>query len=151
MFDGLGLETSSLQHRTTQGCYAIPCEGISSAQIHQTTMRNEVDRLVKAGVLKKVNINGQHLLILLRRRNVLRFISDFRQTRGSEGSRTPIPKFRRCYKTRRFAYATSIDLNMGYYHIELSPDAKNLYYCTLGQVRYQRLPMRLCNSRTFER
>jgi hypothetical protein len=35
-----------------------------------------------------------------------------------------------------FAYATSIDLNMGYYHIELSPESRALYDCTaLGQVR----------------
>jgi Reverse transcriptase (RNA-dependent DNA polymerase) len=37
---------------------------------------------------------------------------------------------------------------MGYYHIELSPDAKKL--CTIvlpfGKFEYQRLPMGLCNS-----
>jgi hypothetical protein len=28
-----------------------------------------------------------------------------------------------------FAYASSIDLNMGYYHIELSPESRALYDC----------------------
>ena len=42
----------------------------------------------------------------------------------------------------------SLDLNMGYYHIELSPEAKQL--CTLvfpfGKCEMQRLPMGLCNG-----
>jgi hypothetical protein len=47
-----------------------------------------------------------------------------------------------------FKYATSLDLNMGYYHIKLSPDSKKL--CTLitpfGKYEMQKLPMGLCNS-----
>ena len=47
-----------------------------------------------------------------------------------------------------FQHATSLDLNMGYYHIELSPNSKRL--CTLvfpfGKFEMQRLPMGLCNS-----
>ena len=47
-----------------------------------------------------------------------------------------------------FQYATSLDLNMGYYHIELSPTSKRL--CTLvfpfGKYEMQRLLMGLCNS-----
>ena len=44
--------------------------------------------------------------------------------------------------------ATSLDLNMGYYHIELTPFSKRL--CTIvlpwGKYEYQKLPMGLCNS-----
>ena len=51
-------------------------------------------------------------------------------------------------KLEGFKYATSLDLNMGYYHIELSPASKQL--CTIvlpfGKFEYQRLPMGLCNS-----
>ena len=51
-------------------------------------------------------------------------------------------------KLERFQYATSLDLNMGYYHIELTPFSKTL--CTIilpwGKYEYQRLPMGLCNS-----
>jgi Reverse transcriptase (RNA-dependent DNA polymerase) len=47
-----------------------------------------------------------------------------------------------------FQYATSLDLNMGYYHIELNPNSKRL--CTIvlpfGKLEYQRIPMGLCNS-----
>ena len=51
-------------------------------------------------------------------------------------------------KLEGFQWATSLDLNMGYYHIELSPSSKKL--CTIvmpwGKYEYQRLPMGLCNS-----
>ena len=51
-------------------------------------------------------------------------------------------------KLEGFQFATSLDLNMGYYHIELSPRSREL--CTLvlpwGKYKYLRLPMGLCNS-----
>ena len=51
-------------------------------------------------------------------------------------------------KLEGFCYATSLDLNMGYYHIKLSPTLKRL--CTIvlpwGKYEYQWLPMGLCNS-----
>ena len=49
-------------------------------------------------------------------------------------------------KLEGFSYATSLDLNMGYYHIELDMMSKEL--CTIvlpwGKYEYQRLPMGLC-------
>ena len=51
-------------------------------------------------------------------------------------------------KLRGFQWVTSLDLNMGYYHIVLNPDARK--YCTIvlpwGKYEYLRLPMGLCNS-----
>ena len=42
-----------------------------------------------------------------------------------------------------FQYATSLDLNMGYYHIQLSENASNLCTTILpwGKYCYNRLPM----------
>ena len=51
-------------------------------------------------------------------------------------------------KTRRFQYATSLDLNKGYYHIELSPFSHELFRIVLpwGKYEYLHLPMGLINS-----
>eukprot|EP00957_Ditylum_brightwellii_P087944 6697293-Ditylum_brightwellii.AAC.1 len=47
-----------------------------------------------------------------------------------------------------FQYATSLDLNMGYYHIEITPASSAL--CTIllpwGKYKYLKLPMGLCNN-----
>lgn len=47
-----------------------------------------------------------------------------------------------------FTYATSLDLNMGYYTIRLDGDAQKI--CTIilpwGKYSYQRLPMGVCGS-----
>ena len=51
-------------------------------------------------------------------------------------------------KLENFRYATSLDLNMGYYHIKLDTESKRL--CTIvlpwGKYEYQALPMGLSNS-----
>ena len=51
-------------------------------------------------------------------------------------------------KLEVFHYATSLDLNMGYYHIRLSENASNL--CTIillwGGYCYKHLPMGVANS-----
>ena len=61
----------------------------------------------------------------------------------------PIPKIQdMLQKLEGFMWATSLDLNMGYYHIKLTPNASRL--CTVvlpwGKYEYLRLPMGLCNS-----
>ena len=51
-------------------------------------------------------------------------------------------------KLEGFQYTTSLDLTMGYYHLELSAKTKEL--CTIvlpfGKYEYQQIPMGLCNS-----
>ena len=51
-------------------------------------------------------------------------------------------------KLEGFLYATSLDLNMEYYHILLTPNLSK--FCTVvlpwGKYEYVRLPMGLCNS-----
>ena len=44
-----------------------------------------------------------------------------------------------------FQYPTSLDLNMGYYRIQITEDANNLCMFTIpyGKYHYKRLPMRV--------
>ena len=119
---------------------------------YEQTLKDEVERLVKVGVLKKVNRSewAAPTFIIPKKDNTVRFISDFRElNKRIKRKPYPIPKIQDLMlKLEGFQYATSLDLNMGYYHIELSPTSKRL--CTIvlpwGKYEYQRLPMGLCNS-----
>ncbi len=119
---------------------------------YEQTLRLEVERLVKAGVLKKVNRSewAAPSFIIPKKDKTVRFITDFRElNKRIKRKPFPIPKIQDLMlKLEGFQYATSLDLNMGYYHIELCPFSKKL--CTVvfpwGKYEYQRLPMGLCNS-----
>ena len=80
----------------------------------------------------------------------MRFISDFRKlNKCIKHKPFPIPKIQDLLlKLDGFQHAMSLDLNMGYYHIELMSFSKRL--CTIvmpwGKYKYQCLPMGLCNS-----
>ena len=121
-------------------------------QAYTDTLKLEVDRLEKAGVLRRVNRSewAAPTFIIPKKDGSVRFISDFRElNKRIKRKPFPIPKIQdMLLKLEGFKYATSLDLNMGYYHIELSPNSKRL--CTIvlpwGKYEYQRLPMGLCNS-----
>ena len=119
---------------------------------YKATLRLEIERLVKAGVLKKVNHSewGAPMFISPKKDRTVRFISDFRElNKRIKRKPYPLPKIQNMLlKLEGFQYATSLDLNMGYYPIELSPFSKCL--CTIvlpfGKYEYQCLPLGLCNS-----
>ena len=121
-------------------------------KIHEKTLRMEVERLVKIGVLKKINRSewAAPTFIIPKKDGTVRFISDFREVnKRIKRKPYPIPNIQDLLlKLEGFQYGTSLDLNMGYYHIELSPDSKRI--CTIvlpwGKYEYQRLPMGLSNS-----
>ena len=85
-----------------------------------------------------------------KKNNAVGFISDFRElNKRIKRKPYPIPKIQDLLlKLEGFRYATSLDLNMGYYHIQLHPDSRKL--CTIvlpwGKYEYVKLPMGLCNS-----
>jgi hypothetical protein len=119
---------------------------------HAETLKMEVERLVEIGVLKKVNRSewAAPSFIIPKKDGTVRFINDFRElNRRIKRKPYPIPNIQdMLLNLEGFQYATSLDLNMGYYHIELCPASKKL--CTLvfpfGKYEMQWLPMGLCNS-----
>ena len=120
-------------------------------KIHEHTPKVELDRLVKLGVLKRINTSewAAPTFIISKKDATIRFISDFHELNKCIKCKPfPIPKQDLLLKLEGFQHATSLDLNMGYYHIELTPFSKRL--CTIvmpwGKYKYQCLPMGLCNS-----
>ena len=115
-------------------------------------LKEEVERLVKFGVLRKVNKSewGSPVFVIKKPDDSLRSLADLRKVNSMiKRCPYPIPKIQdMLLKLEGFRWATSLDLNMGYYHIELTPDASKI--CTVvlpwGKYEYLRLPMGLCNS-----
>ena len=115
-------------------------------------LREEVDRLVNFGVMRKVNKSewGSPVFVINKPDGSLRSLADLRKVNSLiKRCPYPIPKIQdMLLKLEGFQWATSLDLNMGYYHIELTPNASRI--CTVvlpwGKYEYLRLPMGLCNS-----
>ena len=119
---------------------------------NKATLMLELDRLCKIGVLRKVN-NSEYQspsTIIPKKDQTVRFITDFRKLNTLIKRKPyPLPNIRdTLLELEGFQWGTSLDLNMGYYHIELHPDSRK--YCTIvfpfGKYEYLRLPMGLCNS-----
>ena len=116
-------------------------------QVHEATLRKEVDRLVMLGVLERDNSSewAAPTFIIPKKNKTVRFLSDFRKLNSMLKRKPyPIPKIQdMLQKLEGFQFASSIDLNMGYYTIKLNPDAQKI--CTIilpwGKYKYKRLPM----------
>ena len=97
--------------------YSIP-------KIYEQTLKEEIERLVKAGVLRKINHSewGAPTFIIPKKDKTVRFITDFRElNKRIRRKPFPLPKIQELLlKLEGFQYATSLDLNMGYYHITLN-------------------------------
>jgi len=132
---------------------AKPCHSraYNIPRCHIQTLKAEVERLVKIGVLKKVNRSewAAPTFIIPKKDGSVRFISDFRELNKRMLRKPyPIPNVQdMLLNLEGFQWATSLDLNMGYYHIRLDPASKQL--CTValpfGKHECQAIPVGLCN------
>ena len=127
-------------------------------QVHEATLKKEIERLCKLGVLERDHDSewAAPTFIIPKKNGSVRFISDFRRLNTMLKRKPyPIPKIQdMLQKLEGFQYATSLDLNMGYYTIRLNPDAQKL--CTVvvpwGKYKHQKTtPRRRRFARYFSR
>ena len=119
---------------------------------HDKVFREEIDRLCDLGILKRCNDSEWEApcFIQPKKNGTVWFLTDFREVNKLIRRKPfPIPNIQEILlKLEGFTYATSLDLNMGYYHIQLTPASRRI--CTIvlpwGKYEYCRLPMGLCNS-----
>ena len=115
-------------------------------------LREEVDRFVKYGILREINRSewACPMFTIAKPDGSLRSLADLRElNKVIKRKPYPLPKITdMLQRLEGFMYASSLDLNMGYYHILLTPNSSRL--CTIvlpwGKYEYLRLPMGLCNS-----
>ena len=97
-------------------------------QTYEASLKAEVERLVQIGVLKKVNHSewGAPCFIIPKKDNSVRFLTDLRElNKRIKRYPYPLPNIQDLLmKLEGFQWATTLDLNMGYYHIELCPASK---------------------------
>ncbi len=126
-------------------------------KIHKATLMNEIDCLVSIGVLKWQPSSKWALpsFIILKKDYTVRTISNVRELNKRIVRKPyPIPKISTTLQELEgFTYATTLDLNMGYYTIRLDPTATKM--CTVifpwGKYSNQRLLMGLPDRLTFSK
>jgi hypothetical protein len=102
-------------------------------KIHKTTLMKEIGCLISKGVLKWQPLSKQALpyFTILKKDHTVHTISDFREL-NKQIIRIPhpIPKISTTLQELEgFTYATTLDLNMGYFTIRLDTTAaKNVHY-----------------------
>ena len=115
-------------------------------------LKDEIKRLCEYGVLRKIN-NSEWacpMFTISKPDGSLRSLADLREVnKVIKRKPFPLPKITdMLQKLEGFMYATSLDLNMGYYHMMLTPFSSRL--CTIvlpwGKYEYCRLPMGLSIS-----
>jgi len=115
-------------------------------------LKEEINRLCKYGVLRKIN-NSEWacpMFTITKPDGSLRSLADLREVnKVIKRKPYPLPKITdMLQKLEGFMFATSLDLNMGYYHMLLTSFSSSL--CTIvlpwGKYEYCRLPMGLCVS-----
>ena len=91
--------------------------------------KTEINRLKKIGVLKDDTGSrwASPSFIIPKSDNSVRFLSDFRQlSKKIVRKPYPLPKILDLMQTLQgFTYATTLDLNMGYYTIKLDKKVRN--------------------------
>ncbi len=102
-------------------------------KIHKATLIKEIDCLISIGVLKWQPLSKWALpsFIIPKKDHIVRTISDFRELNKQIVRKPyPIPKISTTLQELEgFTYATTLDLNMGYYTIRLDPTAAKM--CTI--------------------
>jgi hypothetical protein len=124
---------------------------------HHDTLKHEIELLVELGVFKRCSDSewAAPTFIIPKKNGKVRFISDFGKLNEERESKPyPIPKIAQILQElEMYAYATSLDFNMGYYTIRLHTDSQKLCIIVtpFGKDQYLRLPMGIsCSQDVFQ-
>ena len=141
-------KTSPVHLQLKEGIQPYNGKAYPVPKIHRDVLKNEVERLEKLGVLKRVpdsEYGSPSFIIPKPGSSRVRFLTDFREINKRLIRKPwPLPKISIIFQELEgFKWATALDLNMGYYTIRLDQDLSKI--CTIilpwGKYAYLRLPM----------
>ena len=127
IFDGsLGAwKTDDVDFKMKEGAKPFSQRYYPVPHLYKETFKKELDRLEKLGVLEKVQQSewGSPTFIIPKKDDRVRFLTDFcRLNLMLKRKPYPLPRISdTLQQLEGFTYATSLDMNMGYYHIKLLP------------------------------
>ena len=143
MFDGILGNYTSTEYKIEllEGAQPYHDKPYPIPKVHEETLKTEVNRLLNIGVLKlKNNVEWAAPTFITHKNNgPVRFISDFRELNKRITRKSYfIPKIQDLlFKVEGFKYASSLDLNMSYFHIKLCLFSRNLYSIVLPWEIYE--------------
>jgi hypothetical protein len=154
LFDGLleDWKTDPVDLRLKSGEIPFQLSPFPVSKIHEETLKKEINRLCDLGVLKpQVSLEYQSPSFIISKKNGTVCVVSYFRVLNSKFRQVsyPIPRIQDILiSLNGFTYAMSIDLNMGYFAVRLTPNAQKL--CTIvfpwGKYSYLRLPMEIANS-----
>jgi hypothetical protein len=154
LFDGtLGAwKTAPVAFTLKEGATPYHGRSFPIPHFHKETIMKEIKRLCELGVLEWQPSSewAAPSFIQAKKNGTVRFLTDFRELNKRLIRKPfPLPKISTVLQELEgFTFATSLDLNMGYYTIRLDPDASRI--CTIifpwGKYSYKRLPMGVAGS-----
>ena len=119
---------------------------------HKAVFKKKEESICHLVVLKKISRSQWVSSIFIQPKNngIVRFLSKFIKLNQRMFRKLVLPPKIQyiLLKTEGFMHLSSLELNMGYTHIQLSPRSKYLFTVVLqwGKYKYQKLPMGLFNS-----
>jgi hypothetical protein len=121
-------ETSDVKLNLKEDAKPYRAKAFPVPTTNHDTLKYEIERLVKLGVLIRCSDSewAAPTFIIPKKNGTVRFISDFRKMNEMLKRKPyPIPKIAQMLQElEELDYATSLDLNMGYYTIKLDYDAQ---------------------------
>ena len=154
LFDGtLGAwKTTPVTFTLKEGAKPYHGRAFPIPVFHKETILKEIRWLCELGVLEWQPSSewAAPSFIQPKKNGTVRFLTDFRELNKRLVRKPfPLPKISTVLQELKgFTFATSLDLNMGYYTIRLDPEASRI--CTIifpwGKYSYMRLPMGVAGS-----
>ena len=149
LFDGtLGRwKTEPAKAELREGAKPVYQRHYPIPNINREAFRTEIKRLVDLKVLEPVAESqyGSPAFIVPKPDRTVRFVTDFRRVNATVKRKPfPIPRIGETLQSMQgFTWASTLDLSMGYWTIELDPETKDMTTITteFGKFRYNVLPM----------